>query len=94
MMISEEIQINIGRNILFASEYADGILKFFQEEFRLAEEYDLRKDLNIYILSLLVGDGFRGNISAFQISRTRIDIIYNIQILKILIYRSPEFLIE
>ena len=54
MMISEEIQIGIRRNILFISDYVDGILKFFQEEFRLAEEDDLRKEFNNYIFLFLL----------------------------------------
>ena len=71
----EEAQANIGKIISFASEYADDgfsgravdeIMKLFQEEFRLDEEYDLRDDLNNYILYLLAGDDYRGDISAFQ----------------------------
>ena len=70
----EEAQANIGSILPFAPEYVDDgfsggvvdeVLKLFQEEFRLAEEYDLRYDLNNCILYLLVGDGFRGDVSAF-----------------------------
>ena len=51
----EEAQANVGSTIPFAPEYADDgfsggavdeILKLFQEELRLAEEYGLRYDLN------------------------------------------------
>ena len=71
----EEVQANLRSTIPFAPEYADDrfsggavdeVLKFFQEEFRLAEEYGLRYDLNNWILYLLAGDGFRGDVSAFQ----------------------------
>ena len=64
----EEVQINIGSTISFALEYAedgfrggaiDEILRLFQEELRLADQYDLRHDLNNYILYLLAGDDFR-----------------------------------
>ena len=56
----EEVQINIGSTVPFASEYADDgfsrrdvdtiLKKFFQEEFRLAEEYDLRYIFFIFLL--------------------------------------------
>ena len=71
----EEVQANIGNSIPFAPEYVDDgfsggvvdeILKLFQEELRIIEEYDLRYDLNNYILYLLAGNGFRGDISVFQ----------------------------
>ena len=51
----EEAQANLGSTIPFAPEYADDgfkgraideVLKLFQEELRLAEEYGLRYDLN------------------------------------------------
>ena len=51
----EEIQTNVASTIPFAPEYADDgfsggaideVMKLFQEEFRLAEEYGLRYDLN------------------------------------------------
>ena len=99
----EEAQANIGSTIPFASEYADDgfsgravdeILKLFQEELRLAEEYCLRYDLNNYTLYLLAGDDFRGDVSAFQALGIRIDATCNIQILKAPVYGSPEFLAE
>ena len=87
----EEIQTNIGSTIPFAPEYADDgfsggavdkILKVFQEEFRLAEEYGLRYGLNNCTLYLFAGDDFRGDGSIFQVLGIRVDAIYNIQILK------------
>ena len=99
----EEVQANVGSTIPFAPIYAhdgfsggavDEVLKLFQEELRLAEEYGLRHDLNNWTLYLLAGDGFRGDISAFQTLRVRIDVSYNIQILKAPICGSPEFLAE
>ena len=97
----EEAQANAGSAIPFAPEYADDgfsggavdeILKLFQEELRLAEEYGLRYDLNNYTLYLLAGDGFCGDISAFQALGVRIDATCNIQILKAPVCRSPGFL--
>ena len=99
----EETQANIGSTIAFAPEYADDgfsggavdeILKLFQEELRLAEEYGLRYDLNNCTLYLLAGDGFRGDVSAFQALGVRVDAICNIQILKAPVCGSPEFLPE
>ena len=99
----EEAQANIGSTIPFAPEYADDgfsggaideILKLFQEEFRLAEEYGLRYDLNNYILYLLAGNDFRRDVNAFQALGVRVDSFYNIQILKAPVCGSPEFLAE
>ena len=99
----EEAQANIGSTIPFVPEYTDDgfsggvvdeILKLFQEEFRLAEEYGLRYDLNNCTLYLLAGDGFRGDISAFQALGVRVDATCNIQILKAPVCGSPEFLVE
>ena len=99
----EEAQANLGNTIPFAPEYADDgssggaideVLKLFQKELRIIEEYGLRYDLNNHILYLLIGDGFHGDINAFQILGVRIDAFYNIQILKALIWRSSEFLTE
>ena len=75
--LHEEAQANIGNTIPFAPEYADDgfnggavdeVLKLFQEELRLAEEYGLRYDLN-----LVAGDDFRGDVSAFQALGVRVD---------------------
>ena len=85
----EEVQANIGSTIPFASEYADDgfsggavdeVLKLFQEEPSLAEEYGLRYDFNNCTLYLLAGDGFRGDVSAFQALAVRVDATCNIQI--------------
>ena len=99
----EEDHINIGSILHFAPEFMDDgfsgraideILRLFQEEFRLVEEYGLWHDLNIYILYLLAGDGFRGDINVFQNLGIRIDVACKIQILKAPICGSPEFLAE
>ena len=99
----EEAQANIGSTIPFAPEYADDgfsggavdeILKLFQEELNLVEQYGLRYDFNNCILYLLVGDDFRGDASAFQALAVRIDATCNIQIFQAPIYRTPEFLAE
>ena len=71
----EEAQADVGSTIPFPPEYADDgfsggavdeVLKLFQEELRLAEEYGLRYDFNNCTLYLLAGDGFRGDGSVFQ----------------------------
>ena len=99
----EEAQANIGSTIPFVPEYADDgfsggavneVLKLFQEELRLAQEYGLRYDLNNCTLYLLAGDGFHGDVSAFQALGVRIDATCNIQILKAPVCGSPEFLAE
>ena len=99
----EEAQASVGSTIPFAPEYAhdgfsggavDEVLKLFQEELRLAEEYGLRYDLNNCTLYLLAGDGFCGDVSAFQALGVRVDATCNIQILKAPVCGSPEFLAE
>ena len=97
----EEAQQNIGIHLPFAPEYADDgfsggrvedTWKLFQEELRLADKYGLRYDLGQCRLYLLAGDGFRGGVSPFQGLGVHVDATYDIQMLKIPISRSPEFL--
>ena len=78
----------------FNGGIVDEILKFFQEEIRLAEEYGLRYGLNNCVLYLLASDDFRRDINAFQALGIRNDASYNIQISKAPVCGSPEFLRE
>ena len=91
----EEDQANIGNIIPFASEYVDDgfsrgavdeTLKFFQEKFHLAEEYNLR-NVTIFFIFLLETISIE-ILVPFKLWGLRIDAIYNIQILKNPIYRS------
>ena len=100
--VFEEVQANIGNIIFFASEYADDrfnggvideILKFFQEESRLAEEFELRTT-SIIVLFIFLLETVRRNIKCFQSLGVRDYATCNIQILKAPISRSPEFLAE
>ena len=87
----EEAIIIFGIILPFQPEYADDgfrggriqdIIRYFREEIRLAEKFGLKYDLSQYMVYLLSGDQFRGDISGFQELGVQIRIDNDMQMLK------------
>ena len=101
--MAEAARVAAGVHPEFEPEYTDDafsgglishVLRSFQEEIRLAAEFDLRYDLEQCTLYLLFGEHFRGDVSGFQALGVRVVTGLDIQILKTPVGGNEAFLRE